>query len=237
VRHRQRGFTLIELLVSLTIISFMMLIAWRAISGAAFTRKNIGDRQERDLEIRVALNRMVRDLSSAYISANEDQNLMERRTMFIGKAGGSAVDDLHFSSMCHEVMWADANESEQTVISYSAEHDQDDSSVTDLVRKELRRPSNEPGSSTREEPADVDVLLRDVTKVHFEYWDWKDKRWQETWDSTQADAERSRLPTRVKITLEVAAPKAEDGSRAGETTKYVTEARIMLQEELKFFTN
>jgi hypothetical protein len=175
---------------------------------------------------------MVRDLESAYVSANEDQNLVERRTMFIGKASGT-VDELRFSSMSHEVMWADANESEQTVIGYAAEADQDDRSVTNLIRREQRRPTNEPGAS-REEPADVDVLIRRVKRVHFEYWDWKDKAWQETWDSTQADAERGRIPTRVRITLEIDQQK---DSGEHETIKYVTQARLMLQEELKFFTN
>ena len=82
----------------------------------------------------------------------------------------------------------------------------------------------------------MDLLVRGIKKVRFEYWDWKDKQWQETWDSTQADAERGRVPTRVRITLEVEPPP---GASPGETggAKYVTQARLMLQEELKFFTN
>jgi hypothetical protein len=128
--------------------------------------------------------------------------------------------------MAHRVLWADANESEQTVITYSAEPDPDDSSVTNLVRREQRRPSYE---SSKQEPADLDVLLRDVEKVTFDYWDWRAKEWKQQWDSTQADGERGRVPTRVRITIEW---KGEGG-----TVKYQTTARPMLQEQLGFFTN
>jgi general secretion pathway protein J len=225
-RH-EAGFTLIELVLAITILAFMMMIAWSVISGTVFARKNLEERQERYHEIRVAMNVIVRDLSSAYLSANEDQGMMERRTMFIAKSGGT-VDELRFSSMDHRVLWADANESEQTVIAYSAEPDPNDSSATNLVRREQRRPSNEP---TRQEKAELDILLRDVEHVSFEYYDWKAKEWKESWDSTQADGERGRVPGRVKVTIEL---KIGDGN---ETVKYTTQARPMLQEELRFFTN
>ena len=223
----QSGFTLVELVLAIAILGFMMLVAWSVISGTATARVNLAVRQDRDHELRVATAIMVRDLSSAYLSSNEDQNLMERRTMFVGKAG-SDVDDLRFSSMAHRVLWADANESEQTVIAYAAEADPDQSGTTNLVRREQRRPANEP---SRDEPAELDLLLRDIRRVQFEYWDWKNKEWMKDWDSTQADGERGRLPTRVRITIEV---PSGDGD---ETVKYQTQARLTMQEELKFFTN
>lgn len=224
----QGGFTLVELVLAIAILGFMMLVAWSVISGTATARTNLAVRQDRDHELRVATAVMVRDLSSAYLSSNEDQSLVERRTMFIGKTG-SDVDDLRFSTMAHRVLWADANESEQTVIAYAAEPDPDQSGITNLVRREQRRPSNE---TSREERAELDVLLRDVRRVQFEYWDWKNKEWHDDWDSTQADGERGRLPTRVRITIEV-----PSGADDGATVKYQTQARLMIQEELKFFTN
>jgi general secretion pathway protein J len=222
----QGGFTLIELMLAVAILAFMMMIAWSVISGTVFARKNLQVRQEREQEIRVATSVMVRDLTSAYLSANEDQNQTERRTLFVGKSSGD-VDDLRFSSMAHQVLWADANESEQTVIAYSAEADPDDSSVTNLVRREQRRPSNEP---SRQEPAELDVLLRDVERVKFEYYDWRAKEWKETWDSTQADAERGRMPGRIRIVIEL-----ETAGEGSEPARYVTQVRPMLQEQLNFF--
>ena len=227
----QRGFTLIELVVSLSIVAFMMMLAWQTTSTAIFTRKNLSLEQERDHELRVATSRMVRDLGSAYLSANEDQSTIERRTRFVGKSEGT-VDELRFSTMAHEVLWADANESEQTVITYSAEADPDDRSKTNLVRKELRR-MPDPLDSQSETPAEVDLLLRDVERVKFEYYDFRDKGWKDRWDSTQADAERGRLPTRVRITIEIAISRGDDK----DTVKYITQARLPLQEQLNFVTN
>ena len=231
MRRSEQGFTLIELLVSLALLAFMMSLAWTTTSGAIFARKNLAESQERDHEIRVAMNRMVRDLGSAYLSANEDQNSMERRTMFVGKSEGT-VDELRFSTMAHEVLWADANESEQTVITYKSEADPDQKSQTNLVRVEQRR-MPDPLDSQGQAPSEIDLLLRDVKRVKFEYYDFRDKTWKDRWDSTQADAERSRLPTRVRITLELEVQRGDDT----EKLTYVTQARITMQEELKFFTN
>jgi prepilin-type N-terminal cleavage/methylation domain-containing protein len=229
--HGEGGFTLIELIISLGIVAFMMMLAWQTTSAAIFTRQNLAFEQERDHELRVATSRIVRDLGSAYLSANEDQSSMERRTVFIGKSEGT-VDELRFSTMAHEVLWADANESEQTVVTYMAESDPDDRSKTNLVRKELRR-MPDPLESRGETPAEVDLLIRDVERVKFEYFDFKDKSWKQRWDSTQVDAERGRLPTRVRVTIEVAIHRGDDK----DTVKYITQARLPLQEELKFFTN
>jgi prepilin-type N-terminal cleavage/methylation domain-containing protein len=229
---RQEGFTLVELLVSLAVLSFMMMMAWTTTTGAVFARKNVELSQERDHEIRVAMSRMVCDLSSAYISANEDQGQVDRRTQFVGKSQGS-IDELTFSSMAHATLWADANESEQTVITYQAESDLDDSRLTNLIRREKGRPPNDT-SRSRDEPEEVDVLLRGVKTVRFEYWDWKEKDWKKQWNSTQADGERGRVPTRVRVTVEI---EVEDPEGDKRELKYVTQARIVLQEELKFVTN
>ncbi len=223
--RRQAGFTLIEVTIALGILSFMVLTAWATIQGTARTKRTAEQLQQRSHEIRVAMNRLVSDISSAYISSNQLQSVDEPRTLFVGKESGE-VDDLRFSSLGHIALWADANESEQTMISYRAEQDPEESSMTNLVRREQRRLTEE---DWKNEPAEVDVLLHDIKKVHFEYWDLRDKEWKTRWDTTSADSQRSRLPTRVKIVVEI--------ERNDETIKFTTQARIMMQEELKFFTN
>lgn len=222
----QAGMSLLEVLVAMAIMVTMMGLSWSTFSAGVQLKKDAEGINERFHEIRVAMARMTDDLSSAYISANEDLNSQQRRTLFIGKHD-SDVDDLRFSSMGHRVLWADANESDQTLIYYFAESDRDDSSKTNLIRRESRRLSNE---QWEKEPAEIDVLLRDIESVQFEYYDVSKKDWKETWDSTAADAERGKLPTRVRITIELR--NAED-----DEIKFVSQARLMLQEELKFFTN
>jgi len=222
----EAGFTLIEVLIALAILAFMMTIAWSTTSSSAQAKKHFEALENRNNEIRMAQARMVQDLSSAYISSNEDQTQQEKRTLFLGKSHGS-VDELRFSSLGHRSLWAEANESEQTLIAYYSASDREDGSKTNLLRRESRRLSNEPW---KREPAEVDVLLRDVEKVEFEYYDWRDQSWKEDWDTTSPAGQKGRLPTRVRITIEVK-------NEGGQTVKYTTQARIMMQEELKFFAN
>lgn len=224
--QRQSGMTLIEILVSMAIMVSMLTIAWGTFSGGLSLKRKSEVINERFHEIRVAMGRMVDDLGAAFISANEDQSLQERRTLFIGK-DGSDVDELRFSSMAHRVLWADANESEQTLIYYYADRDPEDSSKTNLLRRESRRLSNEQWEN---EPADVEVLLRDIQEVEFEYYDWREKDWRETWDSTKVDGQRGKLPSRVRLTIRLENEK-------GDEVVFTSQARLMLQEELKFFTN
>jgi general secretion pathway protein J len=221
-RRSQAGMTLIEVLIALAMVSFMLIMAWSTTASVADAQRFFEAMQERNHEIRVAMNRMAKDLSSAYISGNEDKSLDNRRTLLVSKET-SPVDELRFSSLGHLTLWANANESEQTLISYHAVRDREDSGKTNLVRRESRRLSNEPWES---EPAEVDLLLRDVERVAFEYFDPRDNEWQDSWDSTGADAENGRLPERVRITVTV-----KNGDRE---VKYTTQARVMMQEEVVF---
>lgn len=224
-RRGQSGLTLVELMLSLGLLALMMFLAWSTTRGTIEIKKGLEQTQVRNHEIRVAMSRMVRDISSAYLSGNENTNATadHKRTLFVGKSSGT-VDQLRFSSLAHEPMWANANESEQTQIQYLAESDQDKSGQTNLVRREQRRLSDENYSS---ELAEYDVLLHNVEKVRFEYWDWRDKDWKDRWDTTAADGERNRLPTRVRITIEVE-------NSEGKEYKFTTQAQLMMQEQLNF---
>ena len=221
----QAGMTLIEVLMALAILAFMLVITWSTTSTTVEAKQHFEAMQERNHEIRVAMARMAKDISAAYISGNENESLTNRRTLFTGDSD-SPVDELRFSSLAHVTLWADANESEQTLISYQSESDPENPRQTNLLRRESRRLSNEQWES---EPAEVDLLLRDIERVEFEYFDWRDNEWQTSWDSTGVDAEQNRLPSRVRITVTL---------RAGDREiKHSTQARIMLQEKLILLPN
>ena len=79
------GFTLLEVMIAIGILTVMMTMAWSTLSSSAQTKKHFEALQERNHEIRLAMARMVSDLSMAYLSANEDQNAVHRRTVFVGK--------------------------------------------------------------------------------------------------------------------------------------------------------
>lgn len=222
--YPQAGLTLMEIMISIAILGFMMTMAWTTMNITIESKNRSELSQERNHELRVAMNLMVRDFSSAYLSNNEDKNMDNRRTLFIAK-DGSPVPDVRFSSLGHRVLWSDANESEQTLISYTYESDRQNPGQTNLIRRESRRLSNEPWES---EPAEVDILLRDIERVEFEYYDWREDDWQDTWNTMNADSEKDKLPefVRIKVTLE---------DQNGDRYTRVTKARMHMLEAINFF--
>jgi type II secretory pathway component PulJ len=214
--------TLLEIMIAIAIMVMMMTMAWRMIANTSSTRNGVEKYEERNHELRMAMARVVLDFESAYLSRNEDINNSHPRTMLISKSGNK-VPDLKMSTMSHRVLWADANESDQTVVSYLTRNNPDHPGQTDWIRREQRRPSNQP---PEEEPADYDILVTDIQSVKFEFWNWKNLEWQDNWDTTQSDGQRGWLPTRVRITLTV---KGQDHD-----IKLVTQARIIMQETLNF---
>jgi general secretion pathway protein J len=222
-RRPQAGMTLLEIMIAIAILTVMMALAWRTIANTSESKKTFERYEERNHELRMALGRIVRDLEAAYLSTNETPNMVYPRTMFVAKSTGK-VPQIRFSTLGHRVLWADANESEQTVISYLAHDDPERSGAVDWVRREQRRMSNELPDN---EPADYDVLIHDVVAAKLEFWNWKNNEWQDTWDTTQVDAQKGWLPARVRITVTTKGPDDKD-------VKTTTEARIWMQESLFF---
>lgn len=222
-RRPQAGLTLIEVMISSAILVIMMALAWRTISNTSDRRRTFEAYEQRNHELRMAMGRIVNDIESAYLSRNEDTNATHPRTMFVAKSG-SNLPEIRFSTLGHRVLWADANESEQTVISYLSHNSADHPGAVDWIRREQRRTSNEPPEI---EPADYDIVVHDIVSAKLEFWNWKNTEWQDTWDTTQADGQKGWLPGRVRITVVVKDPGDHD-------YKLVTEARILMQEALNF---
>ena len=221
MKRSQAGMTLMEVMIATAVLVIMMTLAWKTIANTNEARRSTGLYAERNHELRMALGRIAADFEHAYLSKNEDVNATHPRTLLVGKSG-SKVPTIHFSTLDHRVLWADANESEQTIISYMAHDSKENPGEVDLLRSERRRPSN---LNPEDEPAEYDVLVRGIEKLEIMYWNWKNTEWQDTWDTTQSDGQRGWLPTRVKITITV---KAADGH----DIKLTTQARIYMQEPL-----
>jgi prepilin-type N-terminal cleavage/methylation domain-containing protein len=220
-RRPQAGLTLIEIMVASAILVIMMSLAWRTISNTSDARRNFEAYEERNHELRMALDRVVRDFEGAYISGNEDSSQTHTRTMLIAKPR-SPVPNVRFSTLGHRPLWSDAHESDQTVIEYLYRNDPDHTDRTDWIRREQRRQSNQP---PEEEPSDYDILAHDILNVKIEFWNWKNLEWIDTWDTTQSDGQRGYLPTRARITLTY-----KNGE--GRELKLTTEARFQMQEQL-----
>jgi general secretion pathway protein J len=222
-RSSQSGLTLMEVMIASAVMVAMMGLAWRTISNTSDSRRSFTHFEERNHELRMAMGRIAADFEAAYISRNEDITATHPRTMFVAKPR-TPVPAIRFSTLGHRVLWADANESEQTVISYVAHDDPEHSGVVDWIRREQRRPSNELPDN---EPSDYDVLIHDIVAAKLEFWNWRNNEWQDTWNTMQADGQRGWLPSRVRITITTKGPDGKDA-------KLTTEARIWMQETLNF---
>lgn len=222
-RCLHRGLTLLEVMIASAVMVIMMALAWKTISNTSDRRRTFETYEERNHELRMALDRCVHDFEAAYVSRNEDTTASHPRTMFVAKAK-TPVPSIRFSTLGHRVLAADANESDQTVIEYLGVANRDHSGQIDWIRREQRRQSNQP---PEEEPSDYDVLARDIVSVKLEFWNWKNLEWQDAWDTTQSDGQRGWLPSRVKITLTVK-------DSGGNNTLLTTQARILMQEPLNF---
>ncbi len=226
MRRQQAGLTLLEVMIAIAVLVIMMTLAWRTIATTGESRRRFDRFEQRNHELRMAMGRIVADFEHAYLSRNEDQNATYPRTMLIAKSG-SKFPDIRFSTLGHRVLWADANESEQTVISYVSHNNRDNPGQVDWIRREQRRQSNDPPDDL---PAEYDVIVHDIVSAKFEFWNWKTLEWQDTWDTTQADGQKGILPSRVRITI-----VTKDA--ADNEYKITSQARIVMQEPLNFVQN
>jgi general secretion pathway protein J len=218
---RRRGFTLIEVMVAAAILAMVSTLVWGSFSQTFKTKSEVEAQSGRYRTVRVALERLARELSMAYLSQNEDSSQQDRRTLFAGKHK-NGIDEVRFSYYGHQRLYADANECDTAQVAYWGQRNRDDGRKTDLVRRESRRLAY---YKIEDQPGESDVVCDDVVALKLEYWDARDKQWREEWVTNAADGQPDRLPSRVKITLTV-------HDERGKEVPFTTEARIAMQEPL-----
>jgi general secretion pathway protein J len=196
--RRRSGMTLVEVLVALGILGIVGSLVY---GGFVQTFKNKA-RVEQDLDryhvIRLALERMSRELSMAFVSAHINPNTMlqVKNTAFVGTE--RRVD---FTSFSHQRLLRDANESDQNELGYFLARHPTRSGVSVLARREQHRIDQDPLSGGK-----VMILVEDVERLELEYLDPMSSTWVRTWDTRQAALQGNRLPAQVKILLTVPHP-------------------------------
>ncbi len=219
-RRSQRGLSLVEVMVAVGIVSLMGAMVAMAFNTTFTARDVVEGEAEKYRMIRTAFSRMTREIGSAFVSDRydaaryRDQN--DRPTNFIGQN-----ERLTFSSFSHQRLHQDAKESDQVVIEYRVQASTEPQAKG---RQDLVRRANPIVQDRMDRGGSEDVLLEDVKRIEFEYWDSEREEWEREWDTRRLER-KSILPTRVRITVTAL---DENGKEA----KYFTQVRVMLNTEL-----
>jgi general secretion pathway protein J len=221
---RARGMTMIEIMVAIGILTMVAVLIHGVIDSLSRGRKGEGMRAERAHEGREAMQRIVRDLSGAYISGHVPSvpALITSRTAFVGKST-PPYDRIDFTSFAHLRTERDAKESDQAEVGYFVVKDPEVSEKMDLVRREQTPIDYEPLKG-----GIVNVVAEDVEKFDVRFLDPTTSQWIETWDSQQVTGQPNRVPFEVDITLVL------KGVGGGPPYSYTTKMFIPIQTPLTF---
>lgn len=218
--RKSHGLTLMEVALAVSILAVMATLTWGSIARSFDAYETVTDIDKRYHNIRVAMNRMSKELSMAFLTSNRRHRGQERmwQTIFKGEPG-TPFAVINFTSFSHQILRADAKESDQCEIAYFGAPDPDDPRKLNLVRREDPRIDREP-----EEGGRVYILAEDIKDFKLRFWNPKDEDWTDEWDTEDREF-AGTLPPFVEITMII-----EDEN--GKELKFVTKTRINLTREL-----
>ena len=205
------GFTLMEVLIATAILAIVMAIVY----GSFIQTKRVIGKAEGSVEelrgVRAAINRMMRDISMAFISSplpnQTDDN--SNNTFFMGTddyTSGYPNDSIDFTSYSNRIRNKDAKESDQTEVGYYIKRNYNGKSV--LMKREKRRIDSNPVSGGKSYE-----ISEDIEGLNFRYLD--QGTWSDSWDSRTKTPPST--PEAVEITIIV-----KDNSGTDRTYKTIT---------------
>jgi general secretion pathway protein J len=216
--------TLIEVVVAIGILAMVAVLIHGVIDSLSRGKKGEEMRAERVHAGREALQRIVRDLSAAYLSMHVPtiQALMTEKTAFVGR-NSIQFDRLDFAAFAHRRTERDSHQSDQAEVGYFAVADPDVPGKMDLVRREQTPIDIDPLKG-----GIVDVVAEDIDEFDLRYLDPMTGQWVESWDSTQVTGQPNRLPLAVRIRLVL------KGVGTGAPYAYTTKIFLPIQQPLSF---
>ena len=221
--RRARGFTLLEVVIAVAITAMMGVLIGAAFQSGYRAKELVEAEADRYRALRTGTDRMVREISAAFVSDHydvrryRDQN--DRPTNFIGKR-----DRLLFTSMAHQRLYADAKESDQMVVEYFTKSATGPDGKTQL---NLMRREDSILDDRMDRGGNEDVLIENIKRIDFTYWDSDKKDWVDEWDTRRIE-KKSILPVRVRLSV-------YSVDENGREARYVTQARIVLNTEIPRF--
>jgi len=228
--RRTRGFTLVELLVAVTVLAFITMLLYGAFSGMQRSRDGLTRTQGRYREGRLALQRFVKDLESAYLSTHVPINaqLATQKTAFIGHVANPA-DRVDFNTFSNVRRDRNSHVSDQLEVSYFGGDSVEEPGTTDLLRRSSVDLDDKP-----EEGGRVDVVATDIDLFDLSYLDPTTSLWSDTWDTTQAAGQSNRMPFQVRVTLVLNGGRRSAAERGRDPLRFVTTVTLPIQQPLSF---
>jgi general secretion pathway protein J len=215
---------MIEVMVAIAILAMVAVLIHGVIESLSRGKKGEKMRAERAHQGREAMQRIVRDLSAAYLSLHvpANQALITERTAFVGRSS-TPFDRIDFTAFAHLRTDRDSHESDQAEVGYFVANDPDVSDKMDLVRREQTPIDLDPLKG-----GTVNVVAEDVDQFDVRYLDPQTGMWVETWDSMQVTGQPNRLPLEVVVTLVL------KGVGEGPPYAYTTKFFLPIQQPLAF---
>ena len=219
-RASARGLTLLEVLISVAVLVFVTMLIYGAFSTINRGKQNATQISERYRVGRLAMTRMSRELSEAFLSAHVAAipSLITRTTAFIGT--GKRID---FNAFAHRRILKDAHESDQCELSYFVATDPKDQKQSDLARREQVIIDDQPGKG-----GVSTIMVDDIDSFNVKYLDPLTGLWTDSWDSTSPSAQFGRMPLQVLIKLVLKQGPAREPIRMS------TKTSIMIPMPLAF---
>jgi general secretion pathway protein J len=209
-----RGFTLLEVMVSVGLLAMVGAMIYSTMAVTVTAQKTAARTHELYHAGWVAMNKMVRDLSTAFLSKHVSVLEKNRETLFLGKS-----DKVTFTYLGHFRWHPETPESDQGVVSYYVKNKQ-------LLRREKTIIDDNPEKGGHE-----DVLAYDVKTLELEYWDFEAMDWTDDWKAEMEDTDPIFLDKAQEKTFEVA--KKLTGADALEQDEFVLPPRVRIRLVLK----
>lgn len=208
------------MLIAVAVLTLVSVLIYGAFSTINRGKTKAGELADRYRLGRLAMSRMARELSAAFLSAHVAPSpaLITRVTAFIGTA--RRVD---FDAFAHRRILKDSHESDQCELSYFVATDPKNPQQNDLARREQIIIDDQPGKGGAST-----ILVDDIDTFSLRYLDPYIGLWTDSWDSTSMAAQFGRLPMQVEIKLVM------KGGPAGEPIRLSTKTPIMILQPLSF---
>ncbi len=187
--------TLLEVMLALSISSGVITFVYVSARDVTRTKDRLEQDSERLREAQMALDRLSRDLRSAWLSGHKKPLQPVVDSAFVGE-DSDPIDSISLNTFSHVHRRWDANDSDQAEVSWFGVEDPEDPRRMHLARREAARLDEKPT-----EGGLLQVVVHDVAGLELEYYEAERDEWLEDWDTTQPTAQPNRLPRFVRVVL------------------------------------